>query len=215
MAWRLSGNLASISSSIRNHFGPTTIGTIGDRRHTYGDHLPDSRGIVTAIDVMFPVGTKASAVVNAAIGRSDLAYVIHNRTIWSALRNWRPVRYTGPDPHTNHVHISSLHTQSADERHVGLSFDGASSPSSPPAPVTSGFPAYPGYLMRYSPRHYDGNVKTWQARMAQRGWPITADGYFGPRTLSTVKKFQAEKKLGVDGVIGPRTWNAAWTARVT
>lgn len=84
-----------------------------------------------------------------------------------------------------------------------------------PAPTPTGYPAYPGYLMTYNPANYDGNVQTWQRRMAQRGWTIDADGYFGTQTLNVVRAFQQEKGLGVDGILGPITWRSAWTLPVT
>lgn len=59
------------------------------------------------------------------------------------------------------------------------------------------------------------DVRTWQARMVERGWVMRADGIFGPRTESVVRSFQAEKGLTVDGLLGQRTWNAAWTSPVT
>jgi len=51
--------------------------------------------------------------------------------------------------------------------------------------------------------------------MAERGWDLGADGVFGPRTLAVVQSFQAEKHLVVDGIVGPETWTAAWTERIT
>ena len=59
------------------------------------------------------------------------------------------------------------------------------------------------------------DVKSWQARMVERGWVLRADGIFGPRTEHVVRSFQAEKGLTVDGVLGRRTWNAAWSTPVT
>jgi len=59
------------------------------------------------------------------------------------------------------------------------------------------------------------DLKTWQSRMVERGWDLTSDGVFGARTRHVVESFQAEKGLRVDGILGPETWNAAWTTRVT
>jgi hypothetical protein len=37
---------------------------------------------------------------------------------------------------------------------------------------------------------------------------IANDGIFGPITESTVKTFQAEERILVDGIVGPQTWSA-------
>src|SRR4029078_6832344 len=112
----LVGNLNVIRSDIRAHFNPDpTIYWLGDSSHRRrkSDHNPDSAGRVHAIDVMYRVGTKASAVVKACRGRSDLAYIIPNGTIWSASYGWSPRRYPGSNPHPDRVHISGQHTTRA------------------------------------------------------------------------------------------------------
>lgn len=55
-------------------------------------------------------------------------------------------------------------------------------------------------------------LRTWQSQMRIRGWSIAVDGLFGPATAGVVRAFQSEKRLGVDGLIGPQTWAAAWLA---
>ena len=60
------------------------------------------------------------------------------------------------------------------------------------------------------------NVKTWQTQMAARGWSIgNIDGMYGPTCQKVCTQFQQEKGLGVDGLVGPQTWGASWTAPVT
>ena len=59
------------------------------------------------------------------------------------------------------------------------------------------------------------DLRRWQQRMADRGWAITPDGLYGDQTGTVAEKFQAEKGLRVDGLIGPATWAAAWTAPIT
>ncbi|MER5862361.1 N-acetylmuramoyl-L-alanine amidase [Kitasatospora sp. NPDC002040] len=85
--------------------------------------------------------------------------------------------------------------------------------SPPPAPAG---PEWPGeYLALRSPMLHDENVRRWQQRMRDRGWPIEADGWFGPASAETARRFQAEKGLSSDGVVGPATWAASWNSPVT
>jgi GH25 family lysozyme M1 (1,4-beta-N-acetylmuramidase) len=80
-------------------------------------------------------------------------------------------------------------------------------------------PAWPGRYLRLTSPHMTGqDVQTWQARMVDRGWnlgPTGADGDFGAITDGVARAFQEEKGLTVDGIVGPATWAAAWTAPIT
>ncbi|MFD8594544.1 peptidoglycan-binding protein [Kitasatospora sp. NPDC059646] len=83
---------------------------------------------------------------------------------------------------------------------------------------SSSVPSFPGTPFRYTAGRapvYSSAVKKWQAQMAARGWSISVDGYYGPASASVAKRFQAEKGLMPDSVVGPLTWRAAWTAPVT
>lgn len=94
----------------------------------------------------------------------------------------------------------------------------------PTAPTAPGFPLPAGSY--FGPKSGPGrsvsgyfsnreDLRRWQARMAERGWRIAADGLYGPDTKRVATGFQREKGLSVDGLIGPDTWAAAWTTPVT
>lgn len=120
-------------------------------------------------------------------------------------------RYSGSG-HDTWSHISWWRSKANQRAYLWT----GGTPAPAPAPTPAGTaPAYPGYVLRYNPNDYDKNVATWQQRMAERGWDISADGYFGNQTLTVVRAFQTEKNLGTDGLIGPITWSAAWTLPVT
>jgi len=90
---------------------------------------------------------------------------------------------------------------------------GGSAPAPSPTPPPSGVPAYPGTPLRdYIEGH---GTRTWQQQMANRGWSIGVDDKYGPQSANVCTQFQREKGLQVDGVVGPQTWNAAWTAPIT
>lgn len=62
---------------------------------------------------------------------------------------------------------------------------------------------------------YSVTVLKWQTRMAARGWNIAKDGRYGPKSADVAGQFQREKHLVVDRLLGPHTFAAAWTAKVT
>lgn len=95
-----------------------------------------------------------------------------------------------------------------------LTAPGAPTPPSP-GPVA---PPWPGRYLRYTPGTpmvQGADVHTWQQRMRDRGWAIGVDGAYGPASATICGKFQADKHLAVDRIVGPVTWAAAWTTPVT
>lgn len=94
-------------------------------------------------------------------------------------------------------------------------------PAAVPAPP---FPLPPGFY--FGPKEgpnqsvsgyfsHRSDLRAWQERMQVRGWVISTDGLYGPETARITKLFQADKRLIVDGQIGPVTWAAAWNTVVT
>jgi hypothetical protein len=81
-----------------------------------------------------------------------------------------------------------------------------------PRESVSGFTVRRGRIVN-NPGH--AGLRQWQQRMKNRGWKISVDGLYGNETERIIRLFQAEKKLTVDGKIGPKTWRAAWVSPVT
>jgi peptidoglycan hydrolase-like protein with peptidoglycan-binding domain len=53
-----------------------------------------------------------------------------------------------------------------------------------------------------------GEVQILQAGLNGKGYPLVADGVFGPKTDTAVRQFQSDRDLQVDGIVGPQTWQA-------
>jgi GH25 family lysozyme M1 (1,4-beta-N-acetylmuramidase) len=95
---------------------------------------------------------------------------------------------------------------------------GTRSPDSKPAPPPrTGVPTLHVDYFDQSHHARHGDVMVWQGQMRTRGWdlgPGGADGAYGPASEKVCRAFQAEKQLGVDGRVGPKTWAVAWTAPI-
>lgn len=70
--------------------------------------------------------------------------------------------------------------------------------------------AVPRDVVQRNGQWYSKGLETAQARLKARGWAISTDGRYGPETETIVRKFQTNKRLKVDGLIGPKTWTALW-----
>jgi peptidoglycan hydrolase-like protein with peptidoglycan-binding domain len=90
----------------------------------------------------------------------------------------------------------------------------APGPLPPPGPAPAP-PPWPGRYLAWPPAMQGTDVHTWQSQMVARGWQLVADGVYGPASAEVCRAFQLEKGLAADGVVGPETWAAAWTAPVT
>ncbi|HET8659082.1 MAG TPA: peptidoglycan-binding domain-containing protein [Micromonosporaceae bacterium] len=220
------------------------LGIVGDSRHTSGYHLgPDringsdysmrlDRDIAGARK--FPT---AACAYDMGMGwpgsRRWLAWLVGrcrsgafpqvreiigsldgvHKQYWSGLRGFRTERYTG-DNHIAHTHLSVFRDTAAQDHSPLLRgfFDGTQTA----ALLTP--PAFAGRNLRFTSGQVTmrgDDVRTWQARMSKRGWKLEVDGVYGTRSSHIATTFQREKGLTVDGIVGQRTWNAAWLLPVT
>ncbi|TQN26084.1 putative peptidoglycan binding protein [Haloactinospora alba] len=82
-------------------------------------------------------------------------------------------------------------------------------------------PDWPGTYLSQPPVEHSAACETWQDRMRERGWvdsdgrELTVDGWYGPESERVCRLFQSQKGLSIDGIVGPETWDAAWTEPLT
>ncbi len=76
-------------------------------------------------------------------------------------------------------------------------------------------PPPPGRLLRYPPVTRGDDVRTWQAKMRERGWEIDVDGAYGPASKDVCRRFQRQQGIEDDGIVGPVTWRLTWEAPLT
>lgn len=56
----------------------------------------------------------------------------------------------------------------------------------------------------------NGGVSTWQARMRSVGYPVTMTGTYTEHDAEQTRQFQRIAGVGINGMVGPVTWNAAF-----
>ena len=236
MSWHLAPALDRLRDEVNAKWpnrSKASDGTIGDAAHSSrtSDHNPNSRRSVNAIDVTAK-GIDTDELIAAAKRHPSVRYIIFNRRIMNRdIGNFRSRRYSGSNPHTQHVHISLYQSPIAERRTQswGLGKPSTSKPSKPSK--TSGkAPKFPLPAEHWygpesaNPKNHSGyykkdqaGIRKYQQQMRDRGWSGIGkvNGIFGAKTYNVTKQFQAEKGLAVDGGVGIDTWTAAWEEPVT
>ena len=122
MSYFLAASLVKLRNEVNSIWpnrSKVSDGWIGDAAHSArkSDHNPDwsapgrRRGVVRALDITTR-GIDVDRLLRHTTNDSRVAYVIYNRRIYTHSRGW--YRYNGSNPHTNHVHISIAHTNTAE-----------------------------------------------------------------------------------------------------
>ena len=235
MSWRLAKSLVKLREQINAAYperDKSSDGSIGDRAHRRrkSDHNPNEYGVVCAIDIdedLSPTIHSVEHIVNAIRASKDprVKYMIYEGRITregSKLQQWK--RYTGPNSHSHHLHVSVYSTpRLADDDSV---WNIGSAAVASPAPNKSGAPSDASDVlsetdatssvgssstrMAQSPVLKRGSkneaVKVLQRRLREIGYrQISVDGIFGPATEKAVQMFQKKHGLVVDGKVGSRT----------
>lgn len=121
--WRLSPSLVVLMNETDRRApqrSKASDGSIGDAAHASrdSDHNPKAPrppGWVDAVDITDDDanGCDVGALAHHLVASKDqrIKYLIHKGTIWKAYPNrglpaWAPQPYTGPSPHTHHLHVS-------------------------------------------------------------------------------------------------------------
>ncbi len=212
MSWRLAESLKTLRAQINAAFpnrDKSSDGSIGDTAHASrkSDHNPNGAGVVCAIDTdedLSPTIHSIENIVSAIRASKDprVKYIIYERRITkqgSNLQEW--TTYTGPSPHDHHFHISVKQDPHLydDPRPwdigAGIAQPDLASTATEPAPDDQ------RPLLKVGARGQS-------VRNLQQALGVNVDGDFGPNTQNAVVRFQREKGLTADGIVGPATWGA-------
>src|SRR5690606_12894247 len=131
---------------------------------------------------------------------SRVNYFIYNHSIYGASQ-FAKRRYTGSNPHTQHIHVSIKHSKSA-ERTGAWGYSGGSV-----KPVASN----PKPASKPKPAKAKGTAENRSIQTALKSMGLKVgviDGVNGPMQKAAVKAFQKHHNLVADGNWGPVTQKA-------
>lgn len=214
MAWRVAKSLVKLRDQFNTQYpnrNKGSDGSIGDAAHASrkSDHNPwvkdGKTGIVTAIDLTHDAknGVDTWKIADTLRANRDprIKYVISNKRIFSSVSSpWQWRRYTGSNPHSAHMHVSVHSSKHHYDSERDWDLGQPNPPTVNPVEPSPDDPARRETIRRGSTGELVREVQT-VIGVA----PI--DGIFGSKTENAVRRFQSAKKLKVDGIVGPRTWD--------
>ena len=214
MPWRVAKALLKLRGQIDAQYpkrSKKSDGSIGDAAHASrnSDHNPwiqdAGNGVVSAIDITHDpkCGLDTWKLAEELRVERDprIKYVISNKRIWSATTqpySWR--KYTGSNPHSEHMHVSVKSTKSHYDDDSEWAPPKAGGATEAPPWADDDSPALRPLLRRGSAGD--------DVRTVQRLLGLPVDGIFGPETDAAVRGFQRANGLQADGLVGPQTWAA-------
>lgn len=80
-----------------------------------------------------------------------------------------------------------------------------------PAPSAGGIPRWPGKVYAYG--DCDAPLRAWQLRMNRYGYDFQGTGCYYAETRSAVLALQRANGIKTSGLLGPKTWAAAWKGK--
>lgn len=192
-------------------------GMLASMAHTQAnpksDHEPrigdGGIGVVTALDITHDPahGIDSEQLAEALRAAKDgrIKYIISNRKIASGTEQdhtaWEWRAYNGANPHNHHVHISVK----SDKSNYDSTEPWVIALKAAAVAVAAG-PTVSDPLLREGA--FGPDVVRLQKLLNARGAALDVDGDFGNATSMAVMKFQEDKGLVADGVVGVQTWNA-------
>jgi hypothetical protein len=177
---------------------------LGSSFGTYVGHSPPE-GPAAAVDCFTPDNDFGYALQDQICeflirnqARFGVRYLIRRHHIWNIERaneGWRDQGVTGnrTADHMDHVHVTGYPEGAGPYDGGGVD----------PAPT-------PCEEKVFQLGDSDRCVHYIQRLLLKRGYVLTDDGDFGPRTQYVVMRFQRSNSLDSDGVVGPDTWAALW-----
>ena len=122
------------------------------------------------------------------------------------MRGWQPWQCAGMLSLANDTDARSKRVPTyADSAYIGGG--GVPTPPNPPGPK----PAWPGVVYQYG--DCAAPLKTFQLRMNAYGYGFTGTGCYYEKTRDAVLALQRANGIKDSGLLGPKTWDAAWNGK--